>query len=434
MTLFDMSGIEKRETKENSHGLEALLNAGDAFFNEFGRLSWKEMIDLMKKNRNYAKEFIKEKLNGTEYSTEDIEDYVIIKSAEGTRNSSSLNSNVLGEYSGKILSLLTEENSSKGKKTVIKIDGKGGTFDRLFYGAEFFDEVYISNMNGEGICSSMANGNILALNNCNGGNTATFIGAGSNGGVKAAILNNANSTHNLFYDAAFINGHIGLAMLNNSTDSYHIEMALSLIYPGIERLVIRNKFNPEKFQFEDLPVEDGNENKDFKFYADEYAFGIENDSEIMVANNVRNKREYGGHLFGRMIEPNTELQEFLKKNGIDRMAELSDKMVDADLDTIQENARMIYHIHNETATKEMLEGRDRYYHTIRLFEEIVPDVLEEIPRKPKDDSNNYPNQEKIYENAGEKIQKKASRWIKNTWYDIREIFFINQIMDKIRGR
>jgi hypothetical protein len=422
MTLFDLSGIEKKETKENSSGLEALLNAGDAFFNEFSKLSWKEEWEMRKKNFNYAEDFIKEKLNGTEYSAEDIEDYVIIKSAKGTGHINWDEKPVFGAYSGKILGMLTEKNSKEGKKTVVNIDGKGGVFDYLFYMADVFDEVYISNIKGHSICNSMANGNILVLNNCAGNSPANHVGGGWSGGVKEVILNNVKGT-NPIRGLAFISGYVELAMLNNSGGDY-LQTDFMVASGITERLIIREKIkdisSPQKYS--------GSEETKTaapRFTADEYALGVYNDSQIMVADIAERKKETENlHPFKWLIDPNTELTDFLHSHKIVEMTELADKLTSATPDEMQAIANGIYAIHSRTSTEKMIEKRKEKDYMVYLrnkLNEKIPDVLENL--KYQEDSQ---GKEDIYKNKNEKIKSKIGKWLENQWEFAKELIGIRK--------
>ncbi|MCX6710236.1 MAG: hypothetical protein NTV63_04795 [Candidatus Woesearchaeota archaeon] len=458
MAFSDLTGIEKREKKEIiSSGLEMLLQAGDAFLNKFSRLSIEEHVDLEMNNHSYAEDFIKEKLRGVEYCAADIVDYVIIKSRENAQERGYLEEEDLARYSGIILSRLTEKNSRKGKKTVIKIDGKNGTFNNLFRGAEFFDEIYISNMNGGWLCSAMANGNILVLNNCSSNGAAAFIGMGMNGGVKTAILNNVTEPSyklrqafgsvdksDKFFNIANLEGHVGLAMINNSANdevmqSYDIE---TLHYHSIthysiaEQLVIRN-FPYQKNPFKEWHLKRIGDSANCGLYSESgavlFSYNISplpviDCSQVIIENNFYNLGLYTNHQFGETTDPTAEIQEFLRKNGMDRIIALADEMTEADLDTIQKNARQIYRIHEETATPKMLKGRENYCFSMRRSKENIPDVLEEFSSNIQNGSDSG----KIYESAEEKIQKKRDRWIKNAQYDIKKMSFIKWAIDKIR--
>ncbi|MCX6710242.1 MAG: hypothetical protein NTV63_04825 [Candidatus Woesearchaeota archaeon] len=243
-TPFDeMSGIEKREKKEYSHTLEALIE-------ESGH-SVKRMLSMMIKamawndlSGMYIHAFheASEELEGVEYNERDLSDFITANSGIPMESDEEC---ALGVYSGILLDLLTRRRRKEGKKSVVKIEGAGKEFHYLFYYAKNFDEVYISNIEGDKICSRMGShsgsGNFIVLNNVNGNFIADTVGY-SSGKVNMVVINNSRGI--MAGNSIAERGSAGLIVLNSINAAGDIGCAIAK--EGEAGTVILNNLNGDR--------------------------------------------------------------------------------------------------------------------------------------------------------------------------------------------
>ncbi|MBT5022887.1 hypothetical protein HOK51_07695 [Candidatus Woesearchaeota archaeon] len=136
-------------------------------------------------NNNLLESYIESSLILEESSEEEIySDYKVIR----------------GLFSATLLQLLTFQNEKENKPTKFHIDGKGKTFDYLFAGCRFVDELIVENFKGEGICSylgSFGSINSFTAVNINGVYALNELGMNAKD-IGSVILTNIQGEYSAY--------------------------------------------------------------------------------------------------------------------------------------------------------------------------------------------------------------------------------------------
>ena len=85
------------------------------------------------------------------YNEHDIQDLAVALSSQEPQNPK-----IRGVYIGALVSLLTEKNNKKGKRTIVELDLKGSEFPYLCAGAKYADVLMIKNVKGDCIGEGIA--------------------------------------------------------------------------------------------------------------------------------------------------------------------------------------------------------------------------------------------------------------------------------------
>jgi len=99
----------------------------------------------------YKKIYERVKDADIEYDKKDIQDLAVALSSQEPQNPK-----IRGVYIGALVSLLTEKNNKKGKRTIVELDLKGSEFPYLCAGAKYADVLMIKNVKGDCIGEGIA--------------------------------------------------------------------------------------------------------------------------------------------------------------------------------------------------------------------------------------------------------------------------------------
>ncbi|MBT5022799.1 hypothetical protein HOK51_07905 [Candidatus Woesearchaeota archaeon] len=134
---------------------------------------------------------LKESLKEVDFSKTDLENWVLVN-VDSPENL--MYRQGLGVCSGALLTILTERNKQKNKKTIIDIDGSNSQFDGLFCFTKYADEVTLRNFKGNAICKnfihSKGEGDKLYLYNV--GKSSSASSCGENGKLDSVYLINSH--------------------------------------------------------------------------------------------------------------------------------------------------------------------------------------------------------------------------------------------------
>ncbi|MCX6710240.1 MAG: hypothetical protein NTV63_04815 [Candidatus Woesearchaeota archaeon] len=221
MPLNELIGIEKREKNDNPESqLEKLLEIGEDVVKKFGkseladRITYDNRFEPISKLREKIEIYCMRSIENIEYTEKDIESFVNGRLGVSRDTGEQV---TIGTYSGIILDILTMKNREKAKGTRIAIDGKGEEFDYLFSCAKNFDEVYVSNIKGDYICTyagAEGYGKMIVLNDIKGDYIGKSIAA-LRGNVEIAVINRAEGL-GTGHEIASYHGNAGLIIVNNA--------------------------------------------------------------------------------------------------------------------------------------------------------------------------------------------------------------------------
>ncbi len=139
----DLKGIKEREIKRRERtALDDLLELNDKIVR--GKIKI-DLNKITKKVISGERKKLEEIVSRIEYDENDLISFVL---SQCNKDYDKKIWELVGFYSGVLLSYLTEKNWKEGKRTIIKIDFGGNEFNNLFYYAECVDVVIVKNLIG----------------------------------------------------------------------------------------------------------------------------------------------------------------------------------------------------------------------------------------------------------------------------------------------
>ncbi len=152
-------------------GIDGMLPGGDVKARDKAKLDfiladWDRFISVRRKLAKehglystqcygYVEDHLENKLlQGIDFTKKDLENFIFAKA--GVRHDENTQE-LLGRYTGQMLTLLTKRNEEKGLPTTFYFNGHGVSFPKLFFRASYVDKVIIDNFTGDHIGCRMGN-------------------------------------------------------------------------------------------------------------------------------------------------------------------------------------------------------------------------------------------------------------------------------------
>ena len=213
--LEELKGIQAaRKVKPAIKGnLEKLIEIGSQLERKIEEPAHYSYLDT----EQYKKIYERVKDADIEYDKKDIQDLAVALSSQEPQNPK-----IRGVYIGALVSLLTEKNNKKGKRTIVELDLKGSEFPYLCAGAKYADVLMIKNVKGdcigEGIAYNRGQAGIVILQDIIGEYAGWNI-AKNHGQAGIVILQNiiGNDAGNWMADN---HGQVGIVILQDIIGNY----------------------------------------------------------------------------------------------------------------------------------------------------------------------------------------------------------------------
>ncbi|MCX6710244.1 MAG: hypothetical protein NTV63_04835 [Candidatus Woesearchaeota archaeon] len=343
MGLEELSEIEKRKPSiANKSGLDAVISGMEECVS---RVKTMMILPFPLYSIQKVYEIAEKRLESADYSEDEIIDCIIA----GRKYEDYGNKAIAGAYTGALLSILTERNSKKGRKTIMYVDEKCSGFDYLFYNARSFDEVYLNNFNGDYACYGMENGRRAVVNNSHGDTMFWDIASGKiekrdNAHPNAEMILINNYQPNVYFNteigsfAGAYGGSIGL-FLANSCCSW--QTGRDIAYSeGFADTVILNKTKGDEIgngiacnrgRVNNLLIIGGSQN----FVGNDIA-QVGGSVGNLLVQGKKGKVMCGANFYRveRQISRSRNKRRFMEKRGIPKILALAEQMKTAGKDEI----------------------------------------------------------------------------------------------------